>query len=308
MAEQFSDQRPNQGNSPGMPQQQPPQGGYFPPPPGTVPPPQGGGYFPQSPGTPPPGGQQPPGPPRQGPPPEQPPRRKRHRVRNTLLAVVGVLVLIIIISVIASGGGKGGGSGKSAAITTPSAAPTAAKSLAPTLTAAQQTYVSDMRSALTFNSTTDATIVTLGQQVCRDRSTGEGQRKTERDVKTMVTNSSAVNQVTRISERDLCRKHLPPKPKPTVEYVVTGTPGADVTYGPAGSDFNGSVPMDVKARLGSPQYYAINAQLQGGGSVQCAIKVNGKVISSANANGGFNIADCEIDQDPFTGKWENTNG
>ena len=99
----------------------------------------------------------------------------------------------------------------------------------------------------------------------------------------------------------------PAAPKPTVEYIVTGTPGASVTYGPAGSDFNGAVPMDITAPLGSPAYYAINAQLQGGGSVSCTIKVDGKAISSATANGGFNIASCEVDQNIITGQWENTN-
>ena len=93
-----------------------------------------------------------------------------------------------------------------------------------------------------------------------------------------------------------------------MEYIVTVAGGASFTYGPAGSDLNGSVPMDVSAKLGHPQYYAISAQLQGGGSVACAIKVDGKIISSANANGGFNIASCEIDQNPLTGQWENTNG
>jgi hypothetical protein len=49
-------------------------------------------------------------------------------------------------------------------------------------------------------------------------------------------------------------------------------------------------------------------QLQGSGSVQCEIKVDGKVISQASANGGFNIASCEIDQNPLTNQWENKNG
>jgi hypothetical protein len=53
----------------------------------------------------------------------------------------------------------------------------------------------------------------------------------------------------------------------TIEFVVTGS-FADVTYGPAGSDLTGSVPMDVRQKIPSavPVYYAISAQLQGGGS------------------------------------------
>lgn len=94
----------------------------------------------------------------------------------------------------------------------------------------------------------------------------------------------------------------------TVTYQVTGTGDADVTYGPAGSSFSGTVPMQVTRPLGTPEYYAINAQLQGGGQVTCVIGVDGKVVSQSTAQGGYNIAMCEISQDPFTGEWENTNG
>lgn len=99
------------------------------------------------------------------------------------------------------------------------------------------------------------------------------------------------------------------KQKPqTIEYVVTGTSGSDVTYGPSGSDFKGAVPMDITAPLRSADFYSIDAQLQGEtGSVACEIKVNGAVVSRANANGDFNIASCEISQDPITGKWTDDN-
>lgn len=92
-----------------------------------------------------------------------------------------------------------------------------------------------------------------------------------------------------------------------ITYVVTGTPGADVTYGPAGSDLTGSVPMRVRQKLGDAAYYAIQAQLQGSGSVTVQILINGRVISSGHATGGYNIANAEIVQDPLTGKWENAN-
>jgi hypothetical protein len=93
----------------------------------------------------------------------------------------------------------------------------------------------------------------------------------------------------------------------SVTYIVSGSP-ANVTYGPAGSDYQGTVPMDLSAHLGNPVYYAITAQLQGGGAVSCAIKVAGKVISRATATGGYNIATCEIVQNPLYGGWESANG
>ncbi len=84
---------------------------------------------------------------------------------------------------------------------------------------------------------------------------------------------------------------------------------ADVTYGPAGSDLTGSVPMDVRQRIPSavPIYYAISAQRQGSGSVSCTIKVGGQVISQGTAQGGYNIAQCEIVEDPINGGWQDAN-
>ena len=41
--------------------------------------------------------------------------------------------------------------------------------------------------------------------------------------------------------------------------------------------------------------------------MSCEIKVDGKVIDTAQAAGGYNIADCEISQDPLSGDWQSTN-
>src|SRR5580698_645385 len=66
-----------------------------------------------------------------------------------------------------------------------------------------------------------------------------------------------------------------------ITYAVTGTPGgAQVTWGPSGSDFTGSVPMNVAKPLGDPEYYAITAQLQGGGTVSCSMSVDGQPVST----------------------------
>jgi hypothetical protein len=94
--------------------------------------------------------------------------------------------------------------------------------------------------------------------------------------------------------------------RPVVTYIVTGSP-ADVTYGPSGSNHQGSVPLHVTRRLRNPIFYAITVQLSGSGSVTCKIKVNGKVISRAQASGAYQIASCEISRDPLTGRWSDTN-
>lgn len=95
--------------------------------------------------------------------------------------------------------------------------------------------------------------------------------------------------------------------KQTVTFVVTGTPGADVTYGPAGTSVSGTSPMRVTKPLGNPMYYSLQAQLQGGGQVTCKILVDGKIIAESVASGGYNIADCEISKDMFSGQWSDTN-
>jgi hypothetical protein len=82
---------------------------------------------------------------------------------------------------------------------------------------------------------------------------------------------------------------------------------ADVTFGAAGSNAQGTVPMHVTRRLHNPVYYAISAPLNGGGSVSCKIKVDGKTSSSAQASGSYNIVSCEISKDLLTGQWQNSN-
>jgi hypothetical protein len=109
-------------------------------------------------------------------------------------------------------------------------------------------------------------------------------------------------QMIHLAEKDICPAKVTAQ---TVTYVVTGS-YADVTYGPTGSEDKGTIPMAVTQPLGSPRDYAISAQLQGGGSVSCQIKVDGVTISSASASGGYTIADCQINRDA-TGSWINTN-
>lgn len=107
------------------------------------------------------------------------------------------------------------------------------------------------------------------------------------------------------------KKAAPAKPKPkpapdTVEYIVTGS-RAEVTYGPAGSSLSGHSPMTVKKPLANPTFYSVTAQLSGSGKVSCQIKIKGKVISQATATGSYNIAMCEVMQDPIGDDWIDAN-
>jgi hypothetical protein len=211
----------------------------------------------------------------------------------------------LAVLALAGCGSHGTSSGSSAASS--SAKPTASPVVTAGLNSAEQQFASDMRTTFSFDSTVhDSDLADFGQQVCTAREGGisvAGEVPTAQGDWSNTSKGDGLQMIT-LAERDMCQAQYG---RQTITYVVTGTPGADVTYGPAGSDFQGSVPMSVTKTLHSPQYYAIDAQLQGGGSVGCKLKVDGVTIASASASGGFNIADCEIDQDITTESWENTN-
>ena len=57
----------------------------------------------------------------------------------------------------------------------------------------------------------------------------------------------------------------------------------------------------------APEFYAINAQLDGDGEVSCKIEVDGKVISQGTASGSYNIASCQIGQDGLGDEWDDEN-
>lgn len=178
------------------------------------------------------------------------------------------------------------------------------------LTVGQLNFVNNCRGALQQKGMTstasDSQITAIGGSLCQVLRDDVSERK----LAASIPASTAANlkpltrrQVIRMTAKDLC-----PQGKPaTVTCVVTGAPAADVTSGPAGSACKGSVPMRVTRSLGSPSYFAIGAQLEGGGTVRCEILVKGKVISSRSASGGYDIAQGEIIQDPISGQWEDDN-
>jgi hypothetical protein len=94
----------------------------------------------------------------------------------------------------------------------------------------------------------------------------------------------------------------------TVTYLVSGTPGAAVSYGPVGSDFSGQTPLRVTKPFGKSSYYGITAQLQVGGSVQCEILFGTQVISRSVAAGAYNVVSCQARKDPRTSRWRGTIG
>ena len=191
----------------------------------------------------------------------------------------------------------------SSAPATPTAA--VAASATPTLSAPQLQFVSDARNVLTFGSNvTDANVASFGQRACRNLQSGAalaGEVQPARRAFPALTKGDAIQLIT-IAEKDLCPAQSGPQ---QVTYVATGS-SADVTYGPSGTGYQGTVPLTVtKPLVGNPQSYSISAQLKAGGTVTCAIKVDGVTIVSASASGSTNVASCAMDQD-LNGSWEET--
>ena len=86
----------------------------------------------------------------------------------------------------------------------------------------------------------------------------------------------------------------------TLTFTVTGSApdGVSITYGTNTSNFKGG-PLPFTAKLpldssGKVLYYDLTAQLQGAGAISCSISIGGKVISSGQASGGYNLCTSEI--------------
>jgi hypothetical protein len=141
----------------------------------------------------------------------------------------------------------------------------------------------------------------LGTGVSAADVTAEVSQQLAQDGNTSYTGPGIVSA----AEKQDCPQYIVPANQ-TITYTVTGSGGiAEVTYGPSGSSTTGTSPMKVTRPLGDPSYYALQAQLQGSGTVTVTIAVDGKVVSSGTANGGYNIAQAEISKDPLTGAWQN---
>jgi hypothetical protein len=111
-----------------------------------------------------------------------------------------------------------------------------------------------------------------------------------------------------------------PQAPTKVEFIVTGSApdGVDITYGPSGSNFAGPSVLRGKAVMSvkfdpSASYYALNAQLQGAGSIRCKIVVTGPgdqplTVSHGAASGGYNICSAQAAPADSSGlNWQNEN-
>jgi len=187
------------------------------------------------------------------------------------------------------------------------AAPTVAvaASAAPTLSESQLQFVADVRNVLTFGSNvTSSKVASFGQRACHGLQSGTplaGEVQPAQRAFPAISKGDAIQLIT-LAAKDLCPTRSTPQ---QVTYVATGS-SANVTYGPSGSGFQGTAPLAVTRPLvGNPQFYSISAQLKGGGTVTCQLKVDGVTIASSTASGTNSVANCAMDQD-LNGSWQAT--
>jgi len=181
----------------------------------------------------------------------------------------------------------------------------AAASAVPTLSESELQFVADVRNVLSFGSNvTSSEVASFGQRACGALQSGRtlaGEVQPALRAFPALSKGDAIQLIT-VAEKDLCPAQSGPQ---QVTYVATGS-SANVTYGPSGSGYQGSVPLTVtRALVGNPQFYSISAQLKAGGTVTCQLKVDGVTIVSATASGTNSVASCAMDQN-LNGSWEET--
>jgi hypothetical protein len=140
--------------------------------------------------------------------PQTPPRPQHRSCHNRCL------ILLIIISAIASGGTKSQPTlapASSSPASSSAPAPTASATVKVVLTARQRHFVKDIQAQFALTRSASA-IAAIGRQVCTLRRDGMRQG----DVVAQLSVTAHQAAVTRLAERDLCRRYLPkpPRPKP----------------------------------------------------------------------------------------------
>jgi hypothetical protein len=137
-----------------------------------------------------------------------------------------------------------------------------AASATPTLSAPELQFVSDVRNVLTFGSdVTNTKVASFGQRACQRLQSGTtraGEVSRARRAFPAISKGDAIQLITPAA-KDLCPAQSGSQ---QVTYVAISS-SADVTYGPSGSGYQGSVPLAVTRPLvGNPQFYSISVQLK----------------------------------------------
>lgn len=78
--------------------------------------------------------------------------------------------------------------------------------------------------------------------------------------------------------------------------------GVDITYGSDTENIQGGgLPMTETLKFDdAAEYYAVTAQLEGGGDIRCSVTVQGET-KEAHAQGGYNICNAQLSSDGLGG-------
>jgi hypothetical protein len=126
-----------------------------------------------------------------------------------------------------------------------------------------------------------------------------------------ASNAGATTSKT-LSQKSISANSQTKTPQNVIFSCVGNAPGVMISYGSDSSNYSAArSPFTAVLPLSSSaQYYDINAQLGGSGSIACVVTVHWNqgghshsVKKVGVATGGYNIADPEICSG-FTGNWE----
>lgn len=103
------------------------------------------------------------------------------------------------------------------------------------------------------------------------------------------------------------RSPSPHRPAAVATFSVSGNDGGtgiDITYGSQNANLQGgsTLPWSTTMPIQSTaQYYDVQAQLKGAGSISCLVRVEG-VTKRAHASGGYDVCRAEVVNE-LGGRW-----
>ncbi|MBO0746207.1 MAG: hypothetical protein J2P43_14400 [Candidatus Dormibacteraeota bacterium] len=83
-----------------------------------------------------------------------------------------------------------------------------------------------------------------------------------------------------------------------------GGAGIDITYGSQNANLQGGSKLPWSTTMpieGSAQFYAVQAQLNGAGSITCSVRVKG-VTKTSHVSGGYDVCRAEVVNE-LNGRW-----
>lgn len=206
------------------------------------------------------------------------------KTTQTTIAIAAAIAVAAIAAACASPRAP-----RAAAHVAPAApATTSAAVAAPALSAADQKFISDMRSQFGLNGSTSSDIAQVGATTCALRST-DSQPATVSDLSDMTIDGISGNaRIVRLAEKDLCPEYLPsPPPKPLVIVSMSG------------SGIQNSAPVTVTSGTLTANY-SYDCSSQGTGNFIADFEtpdqssLNSDDLSIANALGGGGSATTTI--------------